>query len=228
VTASIAIAPSRLADAFASALPFPAAQARPSTAAAVPPAVLGGAVITAFVGATPAELAVALLDPEGLGHGDERLTPSVVLRPALDAAALPLGAGVLQDPRTGDASALFADPSTQVFELRSSGAVVGWLAVQLSARVSAAPALDAASVTERLSRISNVEMTLTVEIGRTRIPVRSVLGLEAGAVIELDRPAGAPADILLNGRPIALGEIVVVDQDYAVRITRILDAEGIA
>ncbi len=66
-------------------------------------------------------------------------------------------------------------------------------------------------------------MTLTVEIGRTRMSVRDVLGMEPGAVVELDRSAGAPADVLLNGRLIAHGEVVVVDQDYAVRITKILD-----
>ncbi|MEE2816092.1 MAG: FliM/FliN family flagellar motor switch protein, partial [Actinomycetota bacterium] len=47
--------------------------------------------------------------------------------------------------------------------------------------------------------------------------------LEPGRIVELDRSAGAPADVLLNGRVIAHGEIVVVDQDYAVRITRILE-----
>ena len=66
---------------------------------------------------------------------------------------------------------------------------------------------------------------MTVEIGRTRMSVRDVLALEPGAVIELDRSAGAPADVLLNGRLIAHGEVVVVDQDYAVRITKILDMD---
>ncbi|WP_081737843.1 flagellar motor switch protein FliN, partial [Arthrobacter sp. H41] len=78
-----------------------------------------------------------------------------------------------------------------------------------------------------LGRISNVEMAMTVEIGRARMSVRDVLDLEPGAVIELDRSAGAPADVLLNGRLVAHGEVVVVDQDYAVRITQIFDvAEG--
>jgi flagellar motor switch protein FliN/FliY len=66
-------------------------------------------------------------------------------------------------------------------------------------------------------------MSLTVEIGRTRMAVRDLLALEPGAVVELDRSAGTPADILLNGKLIAHGDIVVVDQDYAVRITRILE-----
>jgi flagellar motor switch protein FliN/FliY len=84
-------------------------------------------------------------------------------------------------------------------------------------------------VAGKLGRINNVEMALTVEIGRTRMSVRDVLALEPGAVVELDRSAGAPADVLLNGRLIAHGEIVVIDQDYAVRITQILDvADGVA
>lgn len=78
----------------------------------------------------------------------------------------------------------------------------------------------------RLGRISNVEMALTVQIGRTRLSVRDVLNLEPGAVIELDRSAGAPADVLLNGRLIAQGEVVVMDQDYGVRITKILDMDS--
>ena len=66
-------------------------------------------------------------------------------------------------------------------------------------------------------------MTLAVEIGRTRMSVRELLAIEPGAVVELDRAVGTPADVLLNGRLIAHGEIVVVDQEFAVRITRILD-----
>lgn len=53
--------------------------------------------------------------------------------------------------------------------------------------------------------------------------VANVLGLEPGDVVDLDRSAGSPADVLLNGRLIAHGEVVVIDQDYAVRITKILD-----
>jgi flagellar motor switch protein FliN/FliY len=110
----------------------------------------------------------------------------------------------------------------------------GWFAVRVrehgtvqDGRGQASQAQDGL-VAARLGLISNVEMALTVEIGRTRMSVRDALALEPGKVIELDRSAGAPADVLLNGRLIAHGEVVVVDQDYAVRITRILDtAEGL-
>ena len=133
-----------------------------------------------------------------------------------------------------DASGLLSDPDTAVFELSDGVNAAAWFAVRLREH-SAGPdrASDAFAggdaVAGRLGRINNIEMALTVEIGRTRMSVRDVLSLEPGTVIELDRSAGAPADVLLNGRLIAHGEVVVLDQDYAVRITRILDvAEGLS
>ncbi|MCU1424804.1 MAG: fliN, partial [Microbacteriaceae bacterium] len=136
-----------------------------------------------------------------------------------------LGVGVLGDGREEDASAIFADSTSTVFALANAGVTAGWFAIRIrsSSILAGGRRVDNNEIVGKLGRINNVEMSLTVEIGRTRIPVRDVLGLEPGAVIELDRSAGAPADVLLNGRLIAHGEIVVIDQDYAVRITKILD-----
>ncbi|HEY0692849.1 MAG TPA: flagellar motor switch protein FliN [Kribbella sp.] len=200
-----------------------------------PPSDLAGAVtiLASFVGAVSADLALALVDADSIraaaGTGSPLVGLEDVLRPALEAAAGTLGAGVLADSREGDASAVFHDPAAAVFELSEAGLVAGWFALRI--RENEAVGADSrpaeSTVIRKLGRISNVEMALTVEIGRTRMSVRDVLELEPGAVIELDRSAGAPADVLLNGRLIAHGEIVVLDQDYAVRITKILDvAEG--
>ena len=118
-----------------------------------------------------------------------------------------------------DASPIFSDPHAQVFDLQDAdGRTIGRFAI----RITRTPDGDA-TPTLRLRRIAGVQMDLTVEIGRTRMAVRDVLGLEPGSIVELDRSAGAPADIKLNGRVIAHGEVVVVDRDYAVRITRILE-----
>jgi len=183
------------------------------------------AVVATFVGSVAADLAVVLLEAPQLVDEGADGSPVValqdVLQPALEAASETLGAGVLDDARTEDAGELFADPSTSVFALSSPGGVAGWFAVR--GRASVAERTGASALGGKLARISNVEMALTVEIGRTRMAVRDVLAMEPGAVIELDRSAGSPADVLLNGRLIAHGEIVVVDQDYAVRITKILD-----
>jgi flagellar motor switch protein FliN/FliY len=74
--------------------------------------------------------------------------------------------------------------------------------------------------------LHGVDMELTVELGRTRMAVRDLLALAPGDVLELDRAAGSPADLLVNGRLIARGEVVVVDEDFGLRITQILDANA--
>jgi flagellar motor switch protein FliN/FliY len=200
-------------------------------------AVVAGApaVAASFVGATAADVAVILNDAAELANaaGTDSSILSVIdlLRPALEAATAVLGVGVLGDAHLEEAASLSSDADAAVFELTSDGAPAGWFAIRLrdSGTVGQLTQISDRVVAGKLGRINSVEMALTVEIGRTRMSVRDVLSLEPGAVIELDRSAGAPADVLLNGRLIAHGEIVVVDQDYAVRITQILDvAEGLS
>jgi flagellar motor switch protein FliN/FliY len=186
------------------------------------------AVAATFVGSRSADLVLVIADgsllTDAAGTDGGRVTAADVLRPALEAAAAPLGVGVVAEPREVPAAAAIGEPGRTRYELRAGGRVVGWFGVTV--RSAAEPTAAAAGVVDsRLGRISNVAMDLTVELGRVRMSVREVLSLEPGAVIELDRSVGAPADVLLNGRLIARGEVVVVDQDYAVRITRILDPE---
>ncbi|TIC83533.1 flagellar motor switch protein FliN [Nocardioides sp. GY 10113] len=75
-----------------------------------------------------------------------------------------------------------------------------------------------------LEMLHGVDMEVTVELGRTRMTVRDLLALTPGAVLELDRAAGSPADLLVNGRLVARGEVVVVDEDFGLRVTEIVDA----
>jgi flagellar motor switch protein FliN len=70
--------------------------------------------------------------------------------------------------------------------------------------------------------LHGVDMEITVELGRTSMTVRELLSLSTGSVIELDRTAGSPADVLVNRRLIARGEIVVIDEYFGIRITEIL------
>lgn len=73
-----------------------------------------------------------------------------------------------------------------------------------------------------LRLLHDVEMDVTVELGRTRMAVRQILGLTPGSVIELDRAAGAPVDLLVNGTLIGRGEVVVIDEEFGVRISEIV------
>ncbi|QSO53777.1 flagellar motor switch phosphatase FliY [Alicyclobacillus curvatus] len=77
-------------------------------------------------------------------------------------------------------------------------------------------------VPRNLSLLFDVPLTVTVELGRTKRPIREILELAPGSVIELDKLAGEPVDILVNNKRIAIGEVVVIDENFGVRVTDIL------
>jgi len=203
----------------------------PCDAADVPAA--AEAVVATFVGAPSADLVVVagtvLADVEAAGRAaGAALAAGDALRPALEAAAAVLGAGVLEAARTEQAGP--AVTGGEVFALQHEGETLAWFAVRT--RPSTRAAAGAAAVpTQRgagsLRMLYDVDMTLTVQIGRTTLPVRQVLDMVPGTVLELDRAAGSPADVLVNGRLIARGEVVVVDEVYGARVTEIVpDGEG--
>ena len=91
-----------------------------------------------------------------------------------------------------------------------------------SVRFSPLPELGGRGESSGIDLLMDVDLSLTVELGRTSIPVREVLQLGLGSVVELDKLAGEPVDIMLNGRLIAKGEAVVVDENFGVRVTEII------
>lgn len=80
--------------------------------------------------------------------------------------------------------------------------------------------------TADLGRLSDVPVELAVEIGRTRMTVGATLELRPGSIVVLDRVAGEPVDLLVNGTPIARGEVVVIDEEFALRVTEVLGERG--
>ncbi len=79
-----------------------------------------------------------------------------------------------------------------------------------------------------LSRLSDIPMELSVEIGRTHMTVGETLDLRVGSVVALERQAGEAADLLVNGTAIARGEVIVMDERYGLRVTEILEGNQIA
>ncbi len=77
-----------------------------------------------------------------------------------------------------------------------------------------------------IDMLRDVEMEVTCELGRTRMTVRQLLALAPGDVVELDRLAGSPADLLVNGTLLARGEVVVVDEGFGLRITEIVTKDA--
>jgi len=149
-----------------------------------------------------------------------RMDVAAALRPALEAAAATLG-------RVRVASERVEEPVAALDGLRDKGMFV---AVPLLAggEHQATFALQVDVPTARSGRrgsldlLRHVAMEVTVEIGRTRMTVQELLSLHPGEVVELDRAASAPADLLVNGTLIARGEVVVVDEDFGLRISEIV------
>ncbi|EKV57777.1 flagellar motor switch protein [Brachyspira hampsonii 30446] len=72
--------------------------------------------------------------------------------------------------------------------------------------------------------LMDVTINVTVELGRARLSIREILGLGEGSIIELQKLAGEPVDLLVNGKLIAKGEVVVIDECFGVRVTDIVDS----
>jgi flagellar motor switch protein FliN/FliY len=229
--------------ATAAAAVLPAAE--PLTAGTPLPG--GDGVVEPFAGAVVADLEgdatgriavlvgddlVAALAASPLGG----LDLAAALQPALDAFAQGLharvGAARQIDPALVVGDIGFPFVTIPLAGSETAAAILVPEAVLLDAAFSAptpepvaAPAPVAPQPTQRrgIEMLHGVDMEVTVEIGRARMTVRELLDLAPGAVLELDRAAGSPADLLVNGRLIARGEVVVIDEDYGLRITEILN-----
>ena len=80
----------------------------------------------------------------------------------------------------------------------------------------------AAGADMNLDVILDVSVSLSLEVGRTRIPIRNLLQLNQGSVVELERAAGEPLDVFVNGTLIAQGEVVVVNDRFGVRLNDVV------
>jgi flagellar motor switch protein FliN/FliY len=199
------------------------------------PAASETAVVATFVGATSVELilvAETAVAQSIAGQGGA-VSLADALRPALEAAAGAFGHGVLDAAQVRPVGGDLTGDALTAFALEADGVPQAWFGVRARAQRPGVPTQRSSSDRPAGDRadmrvLYDVEMTLTAEIGRTRLPVRQVLDLVPGSVLELDRTAGAPADLMVNGRLIARGEVVVVDEDYGIRITEIVSAEQAA
>jgi flagellar motor switch protein FliN len=206
-----------------------------------------GAAIASFEGIVPGAVAVLVgadlvqaLESSPLGS----LDLAAAAQPALDAAAAAFGAKVsaartvpielvINDlgypftmvPLVGDAgsAALLVNDATLATTVHTTpSAATAPVQPVFAAATSHAPPTPTA-VARGLDMLHGVIMDVTVELGRARMSVRELLALTPGTVLELDRAAGSPADLLVNGRLIARGEVVVIDEDFGLRVTEIVD-----
>ncbi len=88
--------------------------------------------------------------------------------------------------------------------------------------VAAASLVADPAVTEHIGLLNDVEVSATVELGRTVMLVRDVLKLRRGSVVELEKLVGQPADLLINNTPLAKGEVIVINERFGFRITKFI------
>ncbi|MGP1271906.1 MAG: flagellar motor switch protein FliN [Phycisphaerales bacterium] len=86
---------------------------------------------------------------------------------------------------------------------------------------------DASAMPKGLDLLSDVNVHVTIELGRTRMLVEDVLRLSEGSVVELDKLAGDPVDVYVNERLVARGEVLVLNDNFCVRVNEILDADKV-
>ena len=143
---------------------------------------------------------------------------------AAGGAALLINDAAIESAAANAAAAAAAAAATSPAADMGSGA----LGAVASAGATFTPTAFGQPVARGIEILHGVVMDVTVELGRARMSVRELLALAPGTVLELDRAAGSPADLLVNGRLIARGEVVVVDEDFGLRVTEIVDDSAVS
>lgn len=114
---------------------------------------------------------------------------------------------------------IMADMAAQDAELEDAAAV------ELDELQDQSVPPEAGSGDPKLDVILDIPVTMTMEVGQTEIPIRNLLKLNQGSVVELDRVAGEPLDVRVNGTLIAHGEVVVVNDRYGIRLTDVISPQ---
>jgi flagellar motor switch protein FliN/FliY len=160
------------------------------------------------------------------------LEPAKALRPALEAVAAALGSRLDGEPT--------ATPAEECLDVLAGGicvivplmtdegltALIGLSFIEAPVSAASKAKVAGAARSWGIEMLRDVEMEVTCELGRTRMTVRQLLALAPGDVVELDRLAGSPADLLVNGTLLARGEVVVVDESFGLRITEIVTRDA--
>jgi flagellar motor switch protein FliN len=148
---------------------------------------------------------------------DDRIVAAIVFTasPVAAVAGAAGAAGAAGVAGAAAAAGANGSGSGRVGALSAAAPVFAPLASAEPARVDA----------RRMNLLRDVTMDVSVELGRTRMTVRELLALTPGMIVELDKAAGAPVDLLVNGTLMARGEVVVIDEEFAVRISEIVSPD---
>ena len=146
-------------------------------------------------------------EPEPMPQPVQQAEPQPVMQPVQQPVMQPAQQPVMQQPMPSQSNIMHNNVNVQTAQFQSFD--MNELAQQK----------------ENITIIRDVPLEVTVELGRTRKPIKEILEFNPGTVIELDKLAGEPIDILVNGKFIARGEVVVIDENFGVRVTDIISTE---
>jgi flagellar motor switch protein FliN/FliY len=140
------------------------------------------------------------------------------------------GAGEAAEPAVeaalGDIAGGLDQAAIDALLLEGSPAPVGHEPVIEEIELAPLLPLDAPPAGETdIALLLDVPLSISVELGRTSLTIRDLLALGQGSILQLDRHAGEPVDVLVNGKRLARGEVVVIDEDFGIRVTEVVTPE---
>ena len=115
-----------------------------------------------------------------------------------------------------------AEPSTLFDTPPAAAEGAAWAEALDAGTPGPAPAAEAQAPLQDIQRVLDIPVQLTVELGRKKVPIKHVLQLGQGSIVELDTLAGEPMDVLVNGYLVAQGEVVVVNNKFGIRLTDVV------
>lgn len=198
------------------------------------------ALYSTFTGTASGTVVLILADATAAALQEADESAADILGPVLATAAEVPGPAVLDGVIEAATGEIPGVEDTVFIAVGNDSGVAAWVGLSISGLAGASPpsqrqpegtgqelaAMGTGSAEAmRMEVLRGVEMELAVEIGRAKMLVKDLLNLVPGTVVELDRAAGAPADLRVNGRLIARGEVVVVDEEFGLRITQLISDE---
>jgi flagellar motor switch protein FliN len=189
------------------------------------------AIVLAVDAGVPVEFSTHVVALRALGSS----ATSPAAASSVNPTAAPAAKAAAASPTNQPASQSAAQPASSGAPVQAAASLPPLPANVRMAQLDELPPALPSSGSANIEMLLGVNLQVTVEIGRTKLAIRDVLALTPGSIVELDKLAGEKVDVLVNGHRIASGEVVVVDDNFGVRVTdvvsrqhRLLSADGAA
>ena len=161
------------------------------------------------------------IGPPAPASGAPTIPADISVPLLVDGAAVGAVLLFLAEPAAAAEPAATEEPATAPESAPEPAPQAAPQAAPAAAPVAAASVL---STPKQIDALANVQMEVTIEVGRTLLPIGQLLQLQPGQIVELDREVGTPLDMYINGTLLARGEIVVVDDQFGFRVTSVVAA----